>query len=78
MFWPLWNGAVASPVELFMDIRRDRDSALFFGSLFQAHNLRAAGWELGLMTCVLTIVSAVRRWRLRPRPIHTGERNTEV
>jgi inner membrane protein len=64
LFWPLWAGYVASPVELFMDIHRDRDTAAFFGSLLQPHNLRAAAWEAVLMGGVVLAVRCAPMWRM--------------
>ncbi len=59
--WP-WSGHyVATPFELFMDIRRDRDTWRFWGSLFQWHNLRAVGWEAALMSLVFGLVWLGRR-----------------
>jgi inner membrane protein len=69
LFWPLWSGYVASPVELFMDIHRDRDTAAFFGSLLQPHNLRAAAWEAVLMGGVVLAV----RWAAGRRHRSAGD-----
>ncbi|MGD8396102.1 MAG: metal-dependent hydrolase [Candidatus Eiseniibacteriota bacterium] len=73
LLWPFWDGYLASPVEVFLDIHRDRDTAAFVGSLFQLHNLKAVLWELVVM---VTVVAAVGRWRRRRPAGRTVE--TEV
>jgi inner membrane protein len=65
LVWPFWDGYLASPVELFLDIHRDRDTAAFFGSLFQRHNLLAAAWEAVLMSGVIVII----HWYVRRRRV---------
>jgi hypothetical protein len=65
ILWPFWTGHIAAPVGLFLDIQRDRDTALFFGSLLRRHNLLAALWELVVMSVVIACTCLVVRGRKR-------------
>lgn len=70
--WPLWGGYVVSPVELFMDICRQRDTALFLRSLLQPHNFLAVAWEGALVGGLYLVLRVVRRRRMVAPPSGPG------
>ena len=48
LLWPLSWDRLSSPIQVFMEIRRDGRAGGFVQSLLQWHNVKAAAWELTL------------------------------
>ena len=49
LLWPLSWDRLSSPIQVFMEIRRDGRAGGFVQSLLQWHNVKAAVWELTLL-----------------------------
>ncbi len=62
LFWPFSNEWYLSAHPLFLNIERASDSARFFPSLFNVHNLAAAGLELLWVGAILLGVVGVQAW----------------
>jgi membrane-bound metal-dependent hydrolase YbcI (DUF457 family) len=71
--WPLTDRRFLAPAVLFLDVRRDPTASGFVGSLWQAHNLNAALWELMIMAPLLAaarlIVALLRSFRTTDSPL---------
>ena len=61
LWWPFLKDFVISPVLLFSDVSRVSDSAMFFASLFNVHNLKTVLIELVVLMPLLFLVI----WRNR-------------
>jgi len=56
LFWPFWKGYVLSPVTLFLDVYRSSNSADFFISLFNWHNLKTIIVEIFICVPILVLI----------------------
>lgn len=65
MWWPLSDARLISPWPVFMSVDKVGRSDGFFQSLFVAHNLRAALWEIAVFAPVVLLVRAARKRRVQ-------------
>jgi len=57
LFWPFWQAYILSPISIFSDVYRSSNSADFFVSLFNWHNLRTVIIELLICGPILFLIN---------------------
>jgi len=57
LFWPVWQAYVLSPISIFSDVYRSSNSADFFISMFNWHNLKAVIIEILIGVPIIFLVN---------------------